>query len=173
MLVKSNTKRAALATLFGAILFLSKIVVPSPIDKMVIGVHALLLALGALLLKRMGATYVAIIGGVLTAFWRMSTAPFTLGFTLLYGLFVDVFFFIFKTNLLKGNVKSSTLVASLTVSTALVGLISYYTTVFLFGLLQRNPVLEASMLIIGDLNGAIAGYFTSIFWNDYLKNIKL
>jgi hypothetical protein len=140
---------------------------------MVIGVHALLLALGALLLKRMGATYVAIIGGFLTAFWRLSTAPFTLIFALLYGLLVDFFFFIFKTNTLKDKVKSSKLVASLTVSTALVGLISYYSTVFLFDLLQRNPLLEVGMLIFGALNGAVAGYFTSIIWNKYLKNIKL
>ena len=170
--MKVNTKRTALATLFGVILFLSKIITPFPIDKMVIGVHALLLALGALLLERMGATYVAIIGGVLTAFWRMSTAPFTLGFTLLYGLFVDALFFISKAYTPKGNVNSGKLIASLTVSTALVGLLSYYTTVFLFGLLQRNPVLEVSMLLIGAINGAVAGYFTTVIWNKYLKTVQ-
>ena len=163
----------ALATLLGVVLFLSKTVVPSPIDKMLIVVHALLLALGALLLRKMGATYVAVIGGVLTALWRTALAPFTFVFALLYGLFVDIFFFIFKVNTSGGNVKTSRLVASMTASTALVGLLSYYVTVFLLGLLQRNPILEASMLVIGTLNGIAAGYLASIIWNRYLKNVKL
>ena len=171
--MESKTKRIALATLFGAIIFLSKVVVPSPIDKMFIGVHALLLALGALLLRRMGGTHVAIIGGFLTALWRISFAPFTFIFALLYGLFVDLFFFVFKVNTTEDNVKTSRLVVTMTVSTALVGLISYYTTVFPFGLLPRNPMLELSILVVGALNGSVAGYFTSIIWNKYLKKAKL
>ncbi len=171
--MESKTKRIALATLFGAIIFLSKVVVPSPIDKMFIGVHALLLALGALLLRRMGGTHVAIIGGFLTALWRISFAPFTFIFALLYGLFVDLFFFVFKVNTTEDNVKTSRLVVTMTVSTALVGLISYYTTVFPFGLLPRNSMLELSILVIGALNGSVAGYFTSIIWNKYLKKAKL
>ncbi len=146
---------------------------PSPIDKMFIGIQALLLALGALLLKKMGATYVAIIGGFLTSLWRISFAPFTFVFALLYGLFVDIFFLIFKVNTTDDEMKTSRLVASMTVSTALVGLISYYTTVFPFGLLPRNPLLELSILIVGALNGSVAGYFASIIWNNYLKKAKL
>lgn len=169
--MESKTKRIALATLFGAIIFLSKVVVPSPIDKMFIGVHALLLALGALLLRRMGGTHVAIVGGFLTALWRISFASFI--FALLYGLFVDLFFFVFKVNTTEDNVKTSRLVVTMTVSTALVGLISYYTTVFPFGLLPRNSMLELSILVIGALNGSVAGYFTSIIWNKYLKKAKL
>lgn len=171
--MEPKTKRIALATLFGAIIFLSKVVVPSPIDKMFIGVHALLLALSAILLKRMGATYVAVIGGFLTALWRISFASFTFVFALIYGLFVDIFFFVFKVNTTEGNVKTRRLVASMIVSTALVGLISCYTTVFPFGLLPRNPMLELSILVIGALNGSVAGYFTSIIWNKYLKKAKL
>jgi len=171
--LESKTKRIALATLFGAIIFLSKVVVPSPIDKMFIGVHALLLALGALLLRRMGGTHVAIVGGFLTALWRISFASFTFIFALLYGLFVDLFFFVFKVNTTEDNVKTSRLVVTMTVSTALVGLVSYYTTVFPFGLLPRNSMLELSILVIGALNGSVAGYFTSIIWNKYLKKAKL
>jgi hypothetical protein len=167
-----STKRVAIATLFGAVTFITKIVVPSPIDKMFIVVHALLLGLGALLLRRMGATYVAVIGGVLTALWRVALAPFTFLFALLYGLFVDGFFIIFKVNPVGGEVKTVRLVASMTLSTALVGFLSYYVTVFMLGLLQRNLVLEVSILAIGTLSGAVAGYFTSIIWNKYLKNAK-
>ncbi len=171
--MEPKTKRIALATLFGTMIFLSKVVVPSPIDKMFIGIQALVLALGALLLKKMGATYVAIIGGFLTSLWRVSFAPLTFGFAVLYGLFIDIFFFIFSVNTTDDNVKTSRLVVSMTVSTALVGLISYYTTVFPFGLLPRNPMLEFSILIVGALNGSVAGYFASIIWKRYLRSAIL
>jgi len=171
--LEPKTKRVALATLFGAVIFLSKTLMPSPIDKMFIVLHALLLALSSLLLRRMGATYVAVIGGVLTALWRTALAPFTFVFALLYGLFVDGFFFIFKVNPTEGNMKTRRLVASMTVSTALLGLISYYMTVFMFSLVERNPVLEVGILVIGILNGAFAGYLASIIWNRYLKNVKV
>ena len=170
--MEPKVKRVALATVLGTLVFLTKTVVPSPIDKMFIVVHALLLALSALLLKRMGATYVALIGGALTALWRTAMAPFTFTFALLYGLLVDIFFYVFRVNATEGGVKTGRLVAAVTVSTALLGITSYYTTVFLFGLLQRNPMLELSMLIIGALNGSVAGYFTSIIWNRYLKNAR-
>jgi hypothetical protein len=171
LILEPKTKRIALVTLFGGVVFLSKIVVPSPLDKMFIGVHALLLALGGLLLKRLGATYVAVVGGFLTALWRISFAPFTFVFDLLYGLFVDSFFLLFKANVGEGTVNNSRVVVSTTVSTALVGLISYYLTVFQFGLLERNPVLELGMLFAGALNGLVAGYFTCVIWNKHLKNV--
>ena len=170
-ILEPETKRIALTTLFGAVIFLSKMVVPSPMDKMFVGVQALLLALGGLLVKRMGATYVAIVGGFLTALWRVSFAPFTFVFDVLYGLFVDSFFLIFQVDAAGGTVKTSTVVVSMIISTALVGVISYYVTVFLFGLLERNLVLELGMLVVGVLNGLVAGYFTSIIWNRHLKNV--
>lgn len=170
--MEPKTKRIAVATLFGALIFVSKVVVPSPIDKMFVVIQALLLALGALLLKRMGATYVAAIGGCLTALWRISFAHFTFIFALLYGLFVDIFFFVFKVNADQDTVKTSKLIALMTVSTALVGLISYYTTVFPFSLLPKNLVLEVSILIVGALNGSIAGYFASVIWNRHLRKAR-
>jgi hypothetical protein len=166
-------KRIALATVFGVVIFLSKAVAPSPLDKMFIVVHALLLALGALLLKRMGATYVALIGGTLAVLWRATWAPFSLVFALLYGLFVDGFLFLFKVRFGDGQVKTSRLVAAMTVCTAILGFMSYYTTVLLLGLLERNLLLELSILVVGTINGTVAGYLASIVWNKYLKSIKL
>lgn len=171
--MEPETRRIALATLFGTMIFLSKVVVPSPIDKMIIGIQALVLALGALLLKKMGATYVALIGGLLTALWRVSFAPLTFGFAVLYGLFIDIFFFIFSVNTTDDNVKTRRLVLSMTASTALVGLTSYYPTVFLLGILPRNPIWDFSILIVGALNGSVAGYFASIIWKRYLRSAIL
>jgi len=171
--LRQRTKRVAFATLFGAVIFVTKTVVPSPVDKMFIVIHAVLLALGALLLRKMGATYVAVIGGVLTALWRTALAPFTFFFALLYGLFVDGFFFLFKVDIVDGKVKTGRLVTAMTLSTMLIGLLSYYMTVLLMNAIQRNLPLEVGMLVMGTLNGAMAGYFAAIIWNKHLKNAKL
>ncbi len=162
--MEPKTRRVALAAIFGAVIFLSKTFLPSPIDKMFILVPALLLALGALVLGRMGATYVATVGGILTALWRISMAPFTLIFAVLYGLLVDSLFFILKIKTAEGNVKTSRLVASMTLSTALLGVVSYYTTVHLAELLPKIPMLELIILVMGTVNGMVAGYLASIIW---------
>jgi hypothetical protein len=140
---------------------------------MFIVVQALPLALGALLLRGLGATYVAAVGGVLTALWRTALAPFSLVFALLYGLLVDGFFFIFNVYSDNGTVKTERMVASMTISTALVGVLSYYVTVLSLNLLQRNFALEVAILAAGTLNGIVAGYLTSIIWNKHLKNARL
>jgi len=170
--LETSARRIAVATLLGVVIFLTKTIVPSPVDKMFIVVQALVLGLGSLLLRRMGATYVAVIGGILTVLLRTALAPFTLLFALLYGLFVDCFFFIFKVNTNEEMVKTGRLVASMTLSTGLIGFISYYMSVLL-ELLPRNLVLEVSILAFGTFSGAIAGYLTSTIWNKYLKNAKL
>lgn len=170
--LKPSTRRIAVVTLLSVVIFLTKTIVPSPIDKTFIVAQALLLALGSLLLRRMGATYVAVIGGILTVLLRPALAPFTLSFAFLYGLFVDSFFLIFKVNTDEGMVKTGRLVVSMTLSTGLIGIISYYASVLL-ELLPRNLVLEVSILAFGTFSGAIAGYLTSTIWNKYLKNAKL
>lgn len=168
-----HSKRVAFATLFGTLIFVTKIAIPSPFDKMFILIHAILLALGALVLKRFGATYVALIGGILTALWRIAHAPFSFTFALLYGLLVDGFFYIFKVRISEKRVVTSRIVVATTVSTAFTGLLSYYTTIYLFNILPANPILEAAIFIGGILSGALAGFFASVIWNRYLKDFKL
>lgn len=169
--MRLSTKKITIATLFGAVIFVSKAFLPSPFDKMLIIMQAVLLGLGSLMLKGVGATYVAVVGGLLTALLRPAFFPFTLSFALLYGLFVDFLFFAFKANPHQGTVKTWRLVASLTLSTGLTGFLSYYITA-LFELLPRNFALEVSILATGTFSGAIAGYITSIIWNKHLKNAK-
>lgn len=165
------TKRVAIAAIFGAVIFVTKAFAPSPLNKMIIVVHALLLAVGALLLRKMGATYVALIGGVLSAMWNLALAPFTFLFAVLYGLFVDCFFFLFKVGIVGGKVERGRLVAAMTLSTVLVGVSSYYVSVHL-RLLPRNPLMEVIILGVGPISGAVAGYVASVVWNKHLKNVK-
>ena len=162
----------ATAILFSVIILVTKIIVPSPLNKMLIGVQALLLALAALLLEKWGATFVSIVSGSLTAIWTISSAPFTFIFAILYGLLVDASFSILKVQSVNENVKTRRLIAAMTVSTLAVGVVSYYSTVRLTGILPENLGLEILIFTLGTINGAVAGYLASVLWNGYVKNLK-
>ena len=172
MLVRS-TRRIVVTTVFGALIFVSKTLVPSPINKMVVVFQALLLALSSLLLKRFGATYTGLIGGVLTSLWNLALAPFSFVFALLFGLLVDGLFFLLRVDMLGEEVNVSRMVAAMTLATAFTGFLSYYSTTHLIGLIPRNLAMEITILIIGIVSGALAGYLTSVIWNKYLRNVKL
>lgn len=167
-----DTKRLAVTALFGVIIFVTKTLAPSPINKMLIGVHAFVIAIGALLAGKWGATFVSLIEGILTASWNIALAPFTLIFSLSYGLLVDLSFSLFRVNAEKGEVKTGRLIISMTVSTMLVGFMSYYVTVHQLELMPRSLPLEAIILFVGTASGALAGYFASLFWNKHLRNVK-
>jgi hypothetical protein len=159
------TRRITIATVFGVLVFASKILIPTPFDKMAVAPQALLLTLGFLLIGPLGATYVATVGGLLSAVWRAPFAPFTMAFAVVYGLLIDGFCHATKVRASDGSVKKARLVGAVTLSTAIVGLSSYYVTVFVFGVLPRNPLLEFIILIAGTLNGLIAGYLTLLVWS--------
>ena len=159
-----QSRSVALAALFGAMIAVSKIVMPSPIDKAVVIIQVVFLALSHLLLGNFGATSVALVGGVITAFWRASNALFTLTFALLYGLLVDVLSLALKVKTKEGEVETRKLTMTMTVSTAFVGAISYYVSVYLLALLPRAPVLEAGILTAGVINGVGGGYLAAVIW---------
>jgi hypothetical protein len=162
----------AIAILFSVIILVTKTIVPSPMNKMLIGIQALLLALAALLLQKWGATFVSIVSGSLTAIWNIAFAPFTFLFAVLYGLLVDASFSILSVNPVNKTVKTRRLIAAMTLSTLAVGVASYYSTVRLTGVLPESLVLEILIFAMGTINGAVAGYLASIMWNRYLKNLK-
>jgi len=47
-MLKTRSRKIALAIMFGVAVFISKVALPSPVDKMAIGFQALFLALGSL-----------------------------------------------------------------------------------------------------------------------------
>ena len=152
---------------------MTKALAPSPINKMLVVIQALLLALGSLFVGTLGATCVALAGGILTALWNLALAPFTFLFALLYGLFVDSFFFLFKVDIVEGRVKASRLIGAMALSTMLVGISSYCTTAHLTGLVPRNLVTEIAIMIVGTVSGSVGGYLASIVWNRYSGKTEL
>ena len=163
------TRKITMATVFGVLVFVSKILIPTPFDKMAVAPQALLLTLGFLSIGPLGATYVAVVGGLLSAAWRALFAPFTVAFALIYGLLIDSSCYAMKVKDSEGSVKKGRLVGAVTMSTVIVGLSSYYVTVFVFGLLPRNSLLEFAILIVGTLNGLIAAYLTLLVWSSTRK----
>jgi ABC-type thiamin/hydroxymethylpyrimidine transport system permease subunit len=114
--------------LFSTLAFVSSGFLPSPIDKMVIGIQALCFALAALIVPKGGAIYASFITGLLLSILRPGFFPFSLLFSLFYGLIIEGLFCVFKVNNAK-FVKPKRLILLLTIATAITGFVSmYYTT---------------------------------------------
>lgn len=170
LVFRTKPKKIALGTLFGVGIFVLKVVLPFPFDKFLIVFQVLFLALGSLLMGSLGATFVSLVGGVLTAFWRPLTAPTILIFSLIYGLLVDSCILVFGEPSKEG-VKLYHMIISLALSSVIVGLVSYYTSVFLLKIVPYNPIIALATLLAGLTNGVIGGYLVTYSWRKILQSI--
>ena len=134
---------------------------------------AVLLALSALFVKKVGATYVGAVGGALVGLWRPSLLPFSFLFVFLYGCLIDLFLFLFRVNATAEGVNRNRLMAAMAVNTLLIGFLSYYTITFFPTLIPSYPVLDMIVAFMGPATGATAGYAASYLWNKYLKTIVI
>ena len=166
-----KAKRLFITALFGSIVFITRVFVPSPIDKLLIVVDAILLALAALFIKKTGATQVGAVGGVLTGLWRPAI-PFSFILVFLYGIFVDVFLFLFKVNATTDGVNRNRLMLAMAFSTFVIAFLSYYVTALGLDVVTVNPVLDMLVAFMGPVSGAVAGYAAAYLWNRYLRNIS-
>ena len=178
-------QRLFIIALFGAIIFVTNIFLPPPLNYLVIVVQAVLLALSALFIPKVGATYVGAVGGLLTALVSPALGPFTFFFAFLFGVFVDIFLFAFKIRGTSQGVNKNRLIAAMAVSTLLIAVSSYsafaifpqyiksegFSIVSLF--VQRSQMLDALVLFMGPVSGAVAGYAASYLWNKYLRHINV
>ena len=151
---------------------------PQPLNYMMIVVQAVLLALSALFIPKIGAMSVGAVGGLLTALISgAALGPFTFFFAFLFGVFVDVFLFIFKVKGSPQGISRNRLMAAMAVSTLLIAFSSYlaFTMGFFYIslLVQRSPMLDALVLFMGPATGAVAGYAASYLWNKYLRYISI
>jgi len=166
--VMVDSKRLAVSTMLGVVAFISKGFLPTPIDKMFVVVQALSFALASLLMRRLGATYASAVNGALLSIVRSGFFPFSLVFSIIYGLLIDGFFRIFKVKT-DDHVKNVRLIASLTLSTAITGLVSTYITT-LIGLMPITLIFYLTVFVAGVLNGVAASYITTLIWNKCLRH---
>ena len=178
-------QRLFIIALFGAIIFVTNMFLPPPLNYLVIVVQAVLLALSALFIPKVGAMYVGAVGGLLTALVSPALGPFTFFFAFLFGVFVDLFLFAFKIRGTSQGVNKNRLIAAMAVSTLLIAVSSYsafaifpqyiksegFSIVSLF--VQRSQMLDALVLFMGPVSGAVAGYAASYLWNKYLRHINV
>jgi hypothetical protein len=178
-------QRLFIIALFSAIIFVTNMFLPPPLNYIIIVVQAVLLALSALFIPRVGAMYVGAVGGLLTALVSPALGPFTFFFAFLFGVFVDVFLFAFKIRGTSQGVNQNRLIAAMAVSTMLIAVSSYsafaifpqyiksegFSIVSLF--VQRSQMLDALVLFMGPVTGAVAGYAASYLWNKYLRHINV
>jgi uncharacterized membrane protein len=167
-----KAKQLFITALFSSIIFVTNFFVPPPINNLLIVVQAVVLALAALFVGKAGATYVGLAGGVLSALSRPAFGPFTFIFTLLYGLLVDGFFLAFKVAAPKDVVNQNRVVLAMALSTAIIGVTTYYTFAMLTNVIPWDPMLTVMMLFLAVGSGVTAGYAAAYLWNKYLKNIR-
>ncbi|MCS4540302.1 MAG: hypothetical protein HYU03_06415 [Thaumarchaeota archaeon] len=150
----ARTRRIAIASLFGVIIFGVRGFIPAPSADFLIGLF--------------GATYVEFVNGLILTPVKLSFAPFSLLLALLFGIQVDILSMLLRPKV-GADVRTGRIVAIMTISTATTGLIAYYTTVILTSLLPYNPVLDITILVYGVVNGALGGYLAVKVWRRNLR----
>ncbi len=158
-----------ITSFFAAMMFVTRFFVPPPFDSLLIAADALLLALSALFVKKIGATYVAAVGGALVGLWRPSLMPFSFLFLFVYGCLVDLSLFLFGVNATDKGVNLNRLMAAMALNTLIIGFLTYFTFTTFPTLIPNIPVLNMLVAFLGPATGACAGYAAAYLWNKYLK----
>ena len=147
--------------------------VPPPISYLLIVVQAVILALANLFLGKAGSTYVGLVGGFLSALSRPAFGLVTFLFTFLFGFMVDAFSFVFKVTSTQEGVNRNSIILAMTFSTALIGLMSYYTTAVYLSIVDLNLIMSGLVAFVATGSGISAGYAAAYLWNKYLKNMRI
>jgi len=167
-----KAKRLFIAALFSSIIFVINFFVPPPVSYLLIVVQAVILALATFFVGKAGATYVGLIGGVLSSLSRPAFGPFTFLFTFLFGLLVDIFSLVFKVSSTTEGVNRNRVIFAMTFSTAIIGFLSYYTTAVYLKIVDLNLMMSGLVVFVAAGSGISAGYAASYLWNKYLRNIS-
>jgi len=158
-----SSRRLAIAAVFGVVVFASKAFAPTPFKDSFIVVQALLLGIAGLLISPLGATFVSTVAGLLLAGWNPTLAFFSVAFSILYGLILDVMLYFLRPLSKDGTLNSKRFVLAVGVATGAIGIIAYGTTLAL-SLLPRNLIAEVLILVLGAGTGSIGGYLGVLVW---------
>jgi hypothetical protein len=173
-----RAKRLFITALFSSIIFIMNFFISPPISYLLIAVQAVVLALAALFVGRGGATYVGLVGGVLSSLSRPALGPFTFVFTFLYGVLVDAFFILFKAYSNGAGADRNRVVLAMTFSTAIIGFLSFYIVavypkIVELTSMEFTPMMSGLVIFAASGSGVAAGYAATYLWNKYLKNLTL
>ncbi|OFX18162.1 hypothetical protein A3K71_04320 [archaeon RBG_16_50_20] len=161
--VQLSPRRFAIAAVFSVIVFTSKAFAPAPFKDSFVIVQALLLGLAGLLIAPFGATLVSTIAGLLLAGWSPGLGIFSVSFSILYGLMLDVSLLVLHPLRETGRLDARRFTFAVTLSTVAIGAIAYSVTLAL-RLLPRNLGVEVVVLVFGGITGTIGGYLGVLIW---------
>lgn len=167
----ADTRKLATAALFGVIISLVMgAILPPPITDLLVVVEATLLGLSFILLGPGGATYTAVVAGLLINIQFGGTyLLYPLLLAILYGVLVDVFSVALRVRT-AAAVSSRRLALSLTISSAITGPVAYYLTLpFLPANSPSDSVFYATIIVVGVVSGAAAGFLAARIWERNLK----
>jgi len=165
-----NTKKLITATLFGVLIGVVYGALPFEIGDSLIVFEAIILSLSFILLGPGGATYTGLINGLVETPLQLAFGPFSFGVALLYGVLVDVFSILFGATS-EGKVHTKRLVASLSVSTIITGLVATYAFIALgFGTTAPFVEVYLPILVVGALSGTVGGFLAARIWERNLKH---
>ena len=170
-LMIQKAQRLFIAALFSSIIFVTNFFVPPPISYLLIVVQAVILALATFFVGKAGATYVGLVGGVLSVLARSGFGPFTFLFTFLFGVMVDVFALIFRVGPAKDKVNQNRVMLTMAFSTAIIGFLSYYVFAVYLRIVEFNLMMSGLVLFVALGSGISAGYAAAYLWNKYLNSI--
>jgi len=158
------------ATLFGVLIGVVYGALPFEIGDSLIVFEAIILSLSYILLGPGGATYTGLINGLVETPLQLAYGPFAFGVALLYGVLVDVFSTLFRATS-EGKDHTKRLVASLSVSTVITGLVATYAFITLgFGTTAPFVDVYLPVLIVGALSGTIGGLLAARIWDHNLRH---
>jgi hypothetical protein len=173
-----KVKRLFITALFSSIIFVMNFFISPPISYLLIAAQAVILALATLFVGKGGATYVGLVGGVLSSLSRPALGPFTFVFTFLYGVLVDTFFMAFNAYSSNVGANRNRVVLAMTFSTAIIGFSSFYIVAVYPKIVEitpmdLTPMMSILVIFVASGSGIAAGYAATYLWNKYLKNIAL
>jgi len=165
-----STKKLITATLLGVLIGVVYGALPFEIGDSLIVFEAVILSLSFILLGPGGATYTGFINGLVETPLQLSFGPFAFGVALFYGVLVDAFSILFRVTS-GGKVRTKRLVASLSLSTIITGLVATYAFIDL-GFGTTAPFLDVYLpiLVVGAVSGTIGGYLAARIWERNLKS---
>jgi small-conductance mechanosensitive channel len=165
-----DSKKLITATLFGVVIGVVYGALPFEIADSLIVFEAILLSLSFVLLGPGGATYTGLINGLIETPLQLSFGFFAFGVALLYGILVDVFSTLFKVTS-EGKVRPKRLVASLSLSTIITGMVATFAFITLgFGTAAPFVDLYLPVLAVGAVSGTIGGVLGARIWERNLKH---
>lgn len=160
--------KIGLSALFGIIVTLFKVFMPTPLDKIVsIFPQTLLFALASLIAGKGSATLTGAVSGILSSIFRgAALAPFTISFSVIYGISIDI---IFRSGV-RGVIKASLLTM---LAASIIGAAAFYTTMEILELVYVPYVMIMAIILAGALQSFLGAFIGIKIWKRYFERSSL